>query len=240
MHLRSSYYIIFILAFQFCFSQNLLSGKVIVSQEPAKGINVTNTSSGQATITNEMGEFSIAVASGDALVFSAVHLETRRIVVDEKAMKEANMDVRMAARIIPLDEVKVNENPQISAENLGIIPKGQKKYSPAERRLREATTGGGLVPLNPLLNALSGRTTMLKKEVAVEKKERLLLRLDGWFEEKYYVDHLKVPKEYIKGFHYFLIENQEFVRALKTKNKTLTKFLMQKLALDYKQTIAIP
>jgi hypothetical protein len=81
---------------------------------------------------------------------------------------------------------------------------------------------------------------MLKKEVVAEKKERLLLRLDGWFEEKFYTNSLKIPQEYIKGFHYFLIEDTDFVRALKAKNKTLTKFLMSKLSLNYKETISIP
>jgi len=53
---------------------------------------------------------------------------------------------------------------------------------------------------------------MLKKEIQVEKKERLLLQLDGWFEEDFYVNSLKIPADYIKGFHYFLIEDTDFVR----------------------------
>jgi hypothetical protein len=159
-------------------------------------------------------------------------------VITTDDLRDELVTVKMSRSITPLREVKVNENTAITAENLRIIPKGQKKYSPAERRVHEATTGGGIVPLNPILNAISGRTTMLKKEVVAEKNERLLLRLDGWFEEKYYTNYLKIPKDFIRGFHYFLIEDSDFVRALKAKNKTLTKFLMNKLALDYKETIA--
>jgi hypothetical protein len=54
----------------------------------------------------------------------------------------------------------------INAENLGIIPYNQKKYTAAERKLY--TTRSGL--LDRPLNWMSGRTAMLKK-VAVERKK---------------------------------------------------------------------
>lgn len=224
-------------AFQTLFSQELFRGKVVVEGDIFENINIENSTSGQATTTDNLGYFSIKVKVGDALVFTAVNLETKRKVISEKDLDGAIVVVKMSVRIIPLQEVKINENANINAENLGIIPKGQKRYTPAERRLNEATTGGGLVPLNPILNAISGRTAMLKKEVIVEKKERLLARLDGWFEDKYYIEYLKLPKENIKGFHYFLIEDIDFVRALQAKNKALTKFLMNQLALEYKETL---
>jgi hypothetical protein len=47
----------------------------------------------------------------------------------------------MASESIDLKEVVIDENSQISAENLGIIPYGQKKYSPAERKLYTARSG---------------------------------------------------------------------------------------------------
>jgi hypothetical protein len=238
--LRTLFTFLFLSCIQVVLPQKLLSGKVMVEGALTENVNITNVDNNKSVSTNQEGAFSILVNIGDALVFSAVNLETKRKVITAEDLNETLIIVKMSASITPLNEVKVNEVTAITAENLGIIPQGQKKYSPAERRVHEATTGGGLVPLNPILNAISGRTTMLKKEVVAEKKERLLLRLDGWFEEKFYTNSLKIPQEYIKGFHYFLIEDNDFVRALKAKNKTLTKFLMSKLALDYKQTISIP
>ena len=240
MTLRTLFTFILFLCIQEVLPQKLLLGKVMVEGALTENVNITNAANKTSVSTNQAGEFAISVNIGDALVFSAVNLETKRKVIVAEDLNEVFVIVKMSANIIPLQEVKVNVNNTITAENLGIIPQGQKKYSPAERRLHEATTGGGLVPLNPILNAISGRTTMLKKEVVAEKKERLLLRLDGWFEEKFYTNSLKIPQEYIKGFHYFLIEDNDFVRALKAKNKTLTKFLMGKLALNYKETISIP
>jgi hypothetical protein len=49
-----------------------------------------------------------------------------------------------------------------------------KKYTPAERKLYTATSGGGI---DGLLNTISGRKAMLKKEIIVEKKLQLWIEL---------------------------------------------------------------
>ena len=141
----------------------------------------------------------------------------------------------MIPKSIILKEVVVNES-AISAESLGIIPYGQKKYTPAERKLYTATSGGGI---DGLLNAISGRKAMLKKEIAVEKKEQLLARIDVLFEDKYYTETLKIPSEYIKGFQYYCVDDVPFANALSTKNKTLIMFLIVKLAETYNEIIAV-
>jgi hypothetical protein len=136
--------------------------------------------------------------------------------------------------VIALEEVIVKQHSGITAENLGIIPYGQKKYSPAERKLYTATSGGGI---DGLLNAISGRKAMLKKEIVIEKKEQALARIDVLFEDKYYIERLKIPEDYIRGFQYYCVEDASFVSALKAKNKTLTMFLIVGLAEKYKQII---
>jgi hypothetical protein len=63
------------------------------------------------------------------------------------------------------------------------------------------------------------------------------LKLEDYYKEDYYTEVLKIPKEYIKGFQYYLIEDPDFVNALNVKNKTLTLFLAKKLASDYIEII---
>jgi hypothetical protein len=139
----------------------------------------------------------------------------------------------MSYRITPLEEVNVNENANINETSLGIVSANQKKYTPATRKLRTAQTG----LLDPLLNKMSGRTRDLKKQVKVEEKEKLLLKLDGLYEEKYYTDVLKIAPEAIPGFQYYLIDDPEFAAALKAKNKTLTMFYVKRLALQYNEIL---
>ena len=236
---------IYTLLFLFFIAQGLLSqtvkevrlsGKILLDTVAVEKVNVSNTTSNQSTITNENGSFTIPVKAGDVLVFSAINLETKRKVISSEDLAKILM-VQMTLKTNRLKEVKVNENAGVTAENLGIIPYGQKKYSAAERKLHEATTGGGIVPLNPILNAISGRTTMLKKEIQVERKEKLLNKFDGLYEDQYYTEVLKIPQEYIKGFQYYLIEDSDFAGALQAKNKTLTMFYIKKLALNYNQLI---
>lgn len=235
--------ILFILLFltQFISGQTLgekhILGKIVVDTVSVEGVNVVNARNDKATISNKKGVFSIVVKVGDILVLSAVNLETLRKKINAEDLKSEMLIFKMNPNTNHLKEVIVRENTQVNAVSIGILPKEAKKYTPAERKLYTATTGGGIVPLDPIINWISGRTTMLKKEVIVEKNEKLLLKLDGYYEDKYYTDVLKIPQEYIKGFQYYLIEDVDFVRALQEKNKTMTLFLVKGLARNYNEII---
>jgi hypothetical protein len=211
-----------------------IHGKISVDSLAVDRVNVVNSANGKATVSDKNGFFFIFVKEGDILVFSAVNLVTLRKEVAKDDLKASLISVLMTPKSIVLKEVVVNEYPQITAENLGIIPHGQKKYSPAERKLYTATSGGGI---DGLLNAISGRKAMLKKEIVIEKKEIALARLDILFEEKYYLENLKIPLDYLRGFQYYCVEDTGFVSSLKAKNKTLTMFLIIGLAEKYKQII---
>ena len=79
---------------------------------------------------------------------------------------------------------------------------------------------------------------MLKKEVKVEKKEYFMRLLEKMFTLDHFVNRLSIPKEYVKGFEYYAIENDKFAVILNSKNKTSTEFLLAELAVKYKEIIA--
>jgi hypothetical protein len=215
-------------------SDKLISARIVVDSTNVENVNIVNTRSEKTSVSDKNGYFQINVKVGDVLVLTAVNLETRSKKINEEDLKTEIVILKMTPKVTQLKEVNVNDNANINAENLRIIPKGQKQYSPAERKLY--TDKSGL--LDPLLNKISGRTTMLKKEVQVERNEKLLLKLDGYYEDNYYIDVLKIPKEYIKGFQYYLIEDEDFVKALEAKNKTMTLFLVKRLAANYNQILS--
>ena len=119
------------------------------------------------------------------------------------------------------------------------MQKPAKVYTPAERKLKVATDldgkigFGGAMSLDPLLNAISGRTAMLKKELAVEKKEKLLQKIEYLFKEKFFLENLKIPKDYLRGFWYYAVEDPKLVSALNTKNKIMARFIFSDLATKY-------
>jgi hypothetical protein len=226
----------FLMITQFFFGQvanhNTIYGVIAVENATVESINIVNQSSKLSTVSDKNGLFAILVKDGDVLIFSAVNLVTLHKTINKQDLAKEFVSIQMKTKSIDLEEVVINEFPQITAENLGIIPYGQKKYTPAERKLYTATSGGGI---DGLLNAISGRKAMLKKNIIVEKKGQALNRLAYLFEDKYYIESLKIPVDYIHGFQYYCVENGEFVESLKTKNKTLSMFLIVSLAKNYNQ-----
>ncbi|MFE3846570.1 carboxypeptidase-like regulatory domain-containing protein [Flavobacterium sp. LB3P45] len=238
MKINSTLLFAFFFLTQIAFGQNNaekeIQGKITAESVAVEGINVFNSRSQRGTVSDRDGFFSLFIKEGDILVFSAVNLVTLRKKVTKGDFLSNRIAIQMTTQSIPLKEIIVNESSKITAENLGIIPYGQKKYSPAERKLYTATSSGGI---DGLLNTISGRKAMLKKEIVVEKKENSLSRLEVLFENKYYTETLKIPSDYIRGFQYYCIEDAPFADALSTKNKTLTMFLIVSLAENYNKTI---
>lgn len=208
-----------------------LRGRIMVDSDYIGQVNIVNQTLNLSTTSNEVGQFNIAVKEGDLLVFTAVNLVTLRKYISEEDFLSGSILVEAKYNSIALDEVVIKES-SITAESLGIIPVGQKKYTQAERKLYTATSGGGI---DGLLNAMSGRKTMLKKVVVIEKKQAAYDRLIYIFEDDFYTDKLKIATDYISGFQYYCVEDDEFVAAIDSKNKTLIKFLIVILAEKYKK-----
>lgn len=227
-----------------------LNGKVLADMSDLEGIYVINLKTEKAAITERGGYFSIQAAAGDTLMFSAVQFKAVRIVLALKNFETDFLFVKMEPIMNQLKEVIVRRGyDNINAVALGIIPKGQKSYTVAERKLYTATDlnasaslsgmAGGSISADPLLNLLSGRTGMLKKQLEVEKKESYLKQLERLFDRDHFVNKLKIPAEYIKGFEYFAVENVKFTKILDSKNVTTIEFLLGELATKYNEIIAI-
>jgi hypothetical protein len=208
-------------------------GKVNADMTNLEGIYVINLNTENATITDSKGFFTINAKVGDSLLLSSVQFKSVTKAITSEDLSSLFF-VTMHPIMNELKEVVV-KRPSVSAESLGIIPYGQKKYTPAERKIFTATSGFGI---DPLLNLFSGRTFMLKKELEVEKKEGYLVQLENLFDKNHYVNTLHIPSDYVKGFLYFAVENPKFTRVLKTKNRTSIEFLMSELAAQYNEIIA--
>lgn len=211
-----------------------IEGKVAADFSNLEGIYVVNTSSEKSTTTNSEGHFSIEAKVGEILLLSAMNFKEVKIVLSESDFSKKWLVVSMQPIVNELKEVIVGSS-SISAESLGIIPYGQKKYTPAERKIFTATSGFGI---DPILNLISGRTNMLKKELEIEKKEGYLIQLENLFQPEFYIHSMHIPQLHVKGFLYFLVENPKFISILKTKNRTAIEFSMSELAVQFNEMIA--
>lgn len=220
-----------------------MNGKVIADSNDLEGIYIINLKTDKATLTERGGYFSIDANVGDTLIFSAVQFKAIKIALSEIDFKKEILFVEMEPLIRVLDEVRVNEYKNINAVSLGIISPNTKHYTPAERKLKAAGEEPHwysplLIPLggmsvDGLLNSISGRTTMLKKELVVEKKETLMDKISDYYDEKYFTETLKIPPDYVKGFLFYIVEDEKFVEAVNSKNKTMATFVMNELAVNY-------
>lgn len=234
---------------QIVLGQRYLRGSIISNSGEREGIYVINVATETSVTTDNTGRFSIIANTGDTLVFSSVQYEEIRIVIREENFSNLNFSVTLHPVAHQLQEVVIVRYKNINSVSLGITPGNQIKYTDAERKLHTATSlnasanvglmAGGSVSADPLINFLSGRTSMLKKEVVVEKKEAFIRLLEHMFKLEHFVDRLKIPVEYVKGFQYYAVENNKFTALLNVKNKTTVEFLLGELAVKYKEIIAI-
>ena len=225
-----------------------LKGQVSAYVSNLEGIYVINLQSEQSVLTNENGDFSIKANVGDVLVFSGMQFKRKEVLLCAEDFENKNFKVDLVATVNHLNEVVIRNYNSINAVSLGIIPSNQKSYTAAQRKLKTASDldpsaslgggAGGSVAFDPLINLISGRTAMLKKELEVEKKESYMILLEKMFDRDHFITRLQLPLDYIKGFEYYVVDNKKFTKILEMKNKTTIEFLLAELAQKYKEIIA--
>ncbi|WP_333695298.1 hypothetical protein [Flavobacterium sp.] len=220
----------FLLLFGLGWSQTkTIKGVVKAENASVEGIHVLNLVTEKATITDANGVFYIEVSEDDLLVFSAVHLHYWRKSISKEIFQTGFIEIQMTAKVNELDEVVVSDYSKVTAQSVGVINYKPKSFTPAERRLYTANSG----LLDPLLNWISGRTKLLKKELEIEKREKALARLSAFFPNTYFKDTLKIPEDYIEGFKYYAVEDKELFEVLQLKDKLKTAFILSKLANEF-------
>lgn len=210
-----------------------LNGRVVTDGAGIGNIFIINKNTGAEKKSDALGNFSIEAKAGDVITAYSQKTEVRDFIISEKSFEENPYIISVNTQTYELDEVVVEK--RVTSESLGLVPPGQKQYTPAERKLFTATSGFGI---DILLNALSGRTQMLKRAVETEKKEMLLGMIGNICTEEELKTEYKIPEEYIRGFVYYAVEDKEFAAALKAGNDTMARFLMTGLATKYRKVIA--
>lgn len=223
-----------------CFSQEkLIHLKITANGNDVEGINVVNLVNEKSAKSNSKGEFQILAKADDLLVLSSERFEYKRKIIEESDLKLKTITIEMTPKPGQLEEVVITKYRNINAVDLGILNKPAKEYTPAERRLKTAssydlTVGTyNSVSLDAIINSISGRTAMLKKELEVERREIAREKLLMNFDEEYFTEKLKIPTDYIKGFQYFAVEDAQFRQVLNSKNKIAQEIQLNKLSTDY-------
>ena len=120
-------------------------------------VHIMNTSAGNATISDEEGEFSIDVTLGDTLLFSAVQYKRKSLVISASILESKIAFITLEEFVNELDEVVVRPynlsgdlirdmqqmkiDAVVTASTLGLPNAYVKPMMQSERLLREASLG---------------------------------------------------------------------------------------------------
>lgn len=212
--------------------EKVLQGTVVAFGSNLKDINVVNLVNEKSAITNENGQFEISAKVGDLIILSSEFFEYKRRLISEEDWKAGKFSVEMIGKPQQIEEVVITEY-KMDAVKAGILSKPAKQYTPAERRLYTATTGSGIIPVSAIINAITGRTAMIKKEIEIEKQEYAQTQLENLFEDSYLIENFKIPEDKIPGFKYYAVEDDSLRSLLKLKNKERVKLQLIQLSEKY-------
>lgn len=236
---------------------NDLKGKVTNEGMGVADVHVLNTSAGKATISDNNGDFSLPARFSDTLLFSAVQFKRKVLVVSHEMLESTAILVPLDEFVNELDEVVVRPydlsgdltrdmetmktGQVVSATSLGLPNAHVKPLIQSERLLREASFGpfsvGTLtaIPFNPIINAISGRTKMLKKRVARDHAYLRSEEVRGYFADSLYGTQLKIPKDRIPDFIYFCEVDEAFDSLVSTGDKMAIWGFFIKKSIRYRE-----
>ncbi|MDR0229581.1 MAG: hypothetical protein LBI72_11055 [Flavobacteriaceae bacterium] len=218
------------------YSQNrqMVSGKVVSRSKKLEDIYVSNLSTGDATMTSKGGYFYIKAQPKDTLMFAGAYFIGYRHILDEVDMKRDMFLIPLEPNEMTtqLDEIIIRK---FSAIDMGLIPRNTRMYTPMEKQLYTATSGGGIIPVSAIINLISGRTAMLKKALKYEKQE---MRKDAYLsivsENRLFSDY-GIPSDYAVGFAYYVANDSQMMPLLNStyRNKDQIESRTKELALEF-------
>lgn len=219
----------------FAQKKNIL-GKVVAKTRDLEGIYIKNINLNTSAITEKGGYFSIQANPNDTLILSAVHLIGREKVLTYADMNKSLVFIPMEYAETILEEIVIDR--RVTTESLGLG--GARKLTPTQRRLHRATSSnGGIIPVDAIVNAISGRTKMLKKAVELEQEYLFVQKLLDKFPLEFYTHRLNIPEQYYMAFGYFLAQDAIIVTSYQTVDSTQLNFMYTEKATEFLEILKV-
>ncbi|NBL64723.1 hypothetical protein GV828_05855 [Flavobacterium sp. NST-5] len=220
------------------YQEKKLTGIVMAGAYPAEGVEIFSFSNAATIKSNVKGEFSIMAKPNDVFVFSSVNFEITRRTLTIMEYQAGKIIVTLTPRVTQLEEVIVENN----ALNYG-TGSDVKHYSRAERKLRTGATPvrldqGIMVSNDAIANAVTGRTKEMKKELAVERREKAMAKLQAYFPDDYLLENYRIKKQFLQGFRFFAVEDDDIRTLLEIEKSLELEIELAKLAAVYKDAHA--
>lgn len=198
------------------FSQEkIIEGKITINTG-LQSVKVENINREISVHTNQNGTFRLKALPGEVLVFSGVNVNKKILFLKPEHFTDV-IEVELKSVAIEIEEVEVGSQIDLGFEG--------EKLTSAERRYQ---TGGRILNMNQGIeinleavgNLFSGKRKELKKNLKIEKANNLLYELDIYFDEDFYISSLGLEPKDVLNFKYFLVDDKDFQKTLKSEDKT--------------------
>lgn len=201
----------------------LLQGQVLNDTIDTSNLTIVNLTLQLGTTTSNSGVFTIKARQKDTITISAVQYETRQFVVNKTIFDRKKITLYLIPKITELDQVVISNidltgdinkdinsttfKVKITPTQLGIPENTAPPRTVEERRYYTAVTSGGGIPLDGLINSITGRLKMLKKHIEVSRFEKLVQESRYHFSDSLYMKELNIDKDLIEDFVYYTFED---------------------------------
>jgi hypothetical protein len=225
----------------------LVEGKIIVEGNDIEGITVYNTSSNKGTITDENGEFTIAVALNDFIEVRALQYQNFDFKVSDAILKSKRIRVILIEEINKLDEVLVMTkglsgdldtdinnvktfNPKLDALYFGI--KKSDEYEFTDDNRSEINNIAMHSQSQTMVNGLNIRNIVdqlllplfrskVKDKEAVGIAEVPVSSIKYYFGSSFLVDNFEIPEHRVEEFIRYVEDDEKFDFTLLNYGKEL-------------------
>lgn len=213
-----------------------VEGKIIVEGDDIEGITVYNTSSNKGAVTNENGEFTIAVALNDFIEVRALQYQNFDFKVSEAILKSKRIRVILIEEINKLDEVLVMTkglsgdldtdinsvktfNPKLDALYFGIKKSDEYEFTDDNRseinniamHSQSQTMVNGLNVINVVDQLLLPLfRSKVKDKKAVGISDVPVSAVKHYFGSAFLVDNFEIPEHRVEEFIRYVEDDESF------------------------------
>ena len=244
--MKNIYLIVFSLLLSgYCMAQDsrqMLRGKVLYRSSNVPNENVINSTSGQATITDDNGEFMIEVMEGDQLVFTAINYQLEVVKITPEILANNRLVVEVDEKVQELDEVVVSPENQerfleVKNEDFKQFDYEIDRSTEVENIANSQITRG----MKDGLNFVNIFKALFKSQDA-NGQERIPLKvsevLRHVYDDEFFVVDLRLPQDKIDAFLLYCDDKIPSQTLLKKENEfQLIDFLVTQ-SKEFRETLS--
>lgn len=224
----------------------VVAGEIVVSQEEDReGVSIYNESSQKGTVSDEEGNFTLAVALGDRIEITALQFQSFKRIVDKGVIENKKMKIFLNPYVNKLDAVLLSSHNltgivTIDAKNIDVIAVpdielsfdanadfAPDRFSRIQGNVAQEALGYGNMANGLNVGAIVG---LILKSVFPKKgkkayvdpfaeKATLVKALQSKYSTEYFSKTFGLPIEKVDDFIYFAEENALQLYMLKPENE---------------------